>query len=118
MQDVFMALVVFGSFFFIIRMFTNFLLKRRLIKGGHVEKANILEPTTSQEQEPQKMASLKWAMVSTMAGLGLIVAFVVGKYFHLDRYEIDRSLISFGIELMFIGMGFLFYFLLAIKQKQ
>jgi hypothetical protein len=117
MSEVFMTAVVFSGIFYIIKMFTDYLLKRRIVKSGHFEKAEILETTQAQEKEPHSMKSLKWALVATMAGLGLIVAFLVGKHFDLDRWRMEDSLISFGIELMFIGLGFLFYFLIAIRQK-
>ncbi|SMO66613.1 hypothetical protein SAMN06265379_104210 [Saccharicrinis carchari] len=117
MQEVFMVAVVFSGFFYIIKMFTDYLLKRRLIKNGHVEKAEILSSVSSAEVEPQRMKSLKWAMVASMAGLGLIVSFFVGRAYGMDHWNINQSLIGFGIELMFIGLGFLFYFLIASRQK-
>ncbi len=117
MQEVFMAAVIFSGFFYIIKMFTEYLLKRRIIKNGHYEKADIMIQSNVADEEPQRYKSLKWAMVATMAGAGLIVAYVVGKLYELDRYGIESSLISFGIELMFIGLGFLFYFLIANKHK-
>jgi len=118
MQEVFMVAIVFAGFFYIIKMFTDYLLKRRIVKSGHFEKADIVGQASISDTEPQRLKSLKWAMVATMSGAGLIVAYVVGKLYELDRYGIERSLISFGIELMFIGLGFLFYFLIANKNKQ
>ncbi|MGQ1787724.1 DUF6249 domain-containing protein [Saccharicrinis sp. GN24d3] len=118
MQEIFMVAIVFAGFFYIIKMFTDYLLKRRIVKSGHIEKAEILTPVTSADEEPQRMKSLKWAMVASMVGLGMIVSFIVGKTFGMDTWRINESLIGFGIELMFIGLGFLFYFLIASKQKQ
>ena len=117
MQEVFMVAIVFAGFFYIIKMFTDFLLKRRIVKSGHIEKADILSPVKPVDEEPQRMKSLKWAMVAIMGGAGFIVAYVVGKMYGMSWRELDSSLISFGIELMFVGLGFLFYFLIANKQK-
>ncbi|WP_075591411.1 DUF6249 domain-containing protein [Labilibacter marinus] len=117
MGEVFTVAIVFAGFYYIIKMITDYLLKRRIVKSGHMEKADILSPVKPVDDEPQKMKSLKWALVATMAGAGLIVAYIVGDLYGFDRYGIERSLISFGIELMFIGLGFLFYFLVAIRQK-
>ena len=112
-----MAVVIFAGFFYIIKMFTDYLLKRRIVKSGHFEKADILTQSNPSTDEPQRMTSLKWALVSTMAGLGLIVGFIVGKLYNIDSWQISKSIIFFGFELMFIGLGFLFYFLIANKQK-
>lgn len=117
-EEVLVTMIVFTGFYYIIKMFTDYLLKRRIVKSGHVGKADILEPISLQEKEPQRFVTLKWAMVSTMAGAGMIVAYIVGKLYHLGNRDLETSLISFGIELMFIGMGFLLYFLIVSKQKQ
>ncbi|MCW3789324.1 DUF6249 domain-containing protein [Plebeiibacterium sediminum] len=118
MQEVFITAVLFTGFYFIIKMFTDYLLKRRIVKSGHIEKADILQPVQQVDDEPQTLKSLKWALVATMAGLGLIVAYVVGNIYGLEGYHLERSMISFGIELLFIGLGFLIYFFVAIKHKK
>ncbi len=118
MQEVFLTAVLFTGFYFIIKMFTDYLLKRRIVKSGHIEKADILQPVQQVDDEPQTLKSLKWALVATMAGLGMIIAYVVGNIYGVDGHHIERSMISFGIELLFIGLGFLIYFFVAIKHKK
>lgn len=49
----------------------------------------ILEPIFLQEKEPQRFVTLKWAMVSTMTGAGMIVAYIVGKLYHLGNRDME-----------------------------
>ncbi len=117
-SEVIVTIIVFAGFYYIIKMFTDYLLKRRIVKSGHIDKADILKPVQQIDDEPQTLKSLKWAMVATMAGLGMIVAYIVGDFYGMDDYGIEKSMISFGIELLFIGLGFLGYFLIAIKHRK
>ncbi len=117
-SEVIVTAIVFLGFYYIIKMFTDYLLKRRIVKSGHIEKADILQPVQPVDDEPQTLKSLKWALVSVMAGLGMIVAYVVGDLYGMDSYGMERSMISFGIELLFIGLGFFIYFFIAIKHKK
>ena len=47
MNEVFMAAVVFFAIFSIIKNFTDFLLKRKVIKAGHFDNAGILDQKVS-----------------------------------------------------------------------
>lgn len=117
MQDVFMAVVVFASIYFIIKLLADFLLRRKIIKMGHIEQAGILSPLKFDDEEVNKYPSLKWGLVALMAGIGLIVIELLraGE----DNYEFYRSLLPFGIELVFISSGFLMYFLfVTLKRKK
>lgn len=116
-EEVLITAIVFTGFYYILKMFADYLLKRRIVKGGHIDKVNIINSVPPQEKEPQRMITLKWALVSTMAGAGFVVAYIVGIYYKLSPHALEGSMISFGIELMFIGLGFLFYFLIATQQK-
>ncbi len=118
MKAVIIIGILFAGSFYIIKMFTDYLLKRRIIKNGHFEKADILEPISAKDEEPQSLKSLKWALVALMAGLGMIVAQLAGRSLHFDSYDLEESMIPMGIELTFIGLGFLIYFFVAIKHKK
>ena len=77
MNDVLMAAVVFFAIFQILKNFTDFLLKRKIIKAGHFENAGILEQkvasTVAESQEANKYPSLKWGLVAFFAGVGFII---------------------------------------------
>ncbi len=110
MREVLMATVVFFAIYQILKNFTDFLLKRKIIKSGHFEKAEILsqknmEPTG----EVNKYPSLKWGLVAFMAGLGMIVTETlrINETVNIDYHN---GVLPIGIELVFISLGFLIYF--------
>ncbi|HUW07914.1 MAG TPA: hypothetical protein VMW01_16870 [Williamwhitmania sp.] len=119
MQDVFTTAVVFFGIYYILRMFTNFLLKRKIIKSGHFDKADILNEITVQPQENEnRYPTLKWGLVALMAGIGLLVD---DQFFNTSGdYSgyAQHGMAPFGIELMFIAAGFLIYFFIANAKKK
>ena len=110
MRDVLMATVIFFAIYQVLRNFTDFLLKRKIIKSGHFEKAEILsqknlEPTG----EVNKYPSLKWGLVAFMAGLGMIVTEML-RINETVKIDYRNGVLPIGIELVFISLGFLIYF--------
>lgn len=120
MTETITAAVVFFAIYHIIKMFTVYLLKRRIVKSGHIDKASILDPVESEpsEIEPRRFATLKWAIVSTMAGLGLVVIELFGRYYNMDAYQLNNAPISMGAELVFIGLGFIIYFIIVSRYQK
>jgi hypothetical protein len=113
MQDVFMAVVVFASIFFILKLIADFLLRRKIIKAGHIDKAGILDPSKVEGEEVNKYPSLKWGLVALMSGLGLIIIEMT-----CGTNEFENSVLPFGIELVFISSGFLIYFLIVTLTRK
>ncbi len=125
MTEVLMAAVIFYAFYQIIKNFTDFLLKRKLINKGHFENAGILEQkitsSFNENQEVNKYPSLKWGLVAFFAGLGFILIHQMGPGMsNEDAYRefMDRSMLPFGIELVSISMGFIIYFLIVNFSKK
>ncbi len=116
MENVLLTAIVFGGIYFIIKVFTDFLLKRKLISAGHIDKAGILD--TPRAQEENSYPTLKWGLVALFAGLGLLVISLI------DRSEGSygmwpvQSNLTVGIELIAISLGFLVYFLIARFGKK
>lgn len=114
-----MATVVFYAIYQIFKNFTDFLLKRKIIKAGHFEKAEILDqkvlPVNVENSEVNKYPSLKWGLVAFFAGAGLIIIDYYSPGFH--NYESQRnfmdSVLPFGIELVSISLGFISYFIIV-----
>lgn len=117
MNDVLMAAVIFTAIFVILKNFTDFFLKRKIIKAGHFDKAGILEQkvtsTSVENQEANKYPSLKWGLVAFFAGLGFILIEMVS-----PLSSMEESLLPFGIELVAISFGFLVYFLIVNFSKK
>lgn len=117
MKDLFVTVVVFFALYQIIKMFTDFLLKRRVIKSEHFDQADILASPREDENEG-RYPTLKWGLVCFMAGIGLLISnqlYFAGK---MDEYSAENSMAAFGMELVFISAGFLIYFLIVTLMKK
>lgn len=116
MEDVFIVAVVFTGIYQIIKVFTDFLLKRRIVKAGHVDKAGILD--SPKDKEENSYPTLKWGLVALFAGLGLIIIALIGKSDNMDWVHGSHSYLPIGIELIAISLGFLVYFVISRYTKK
>ncbi len=115
-----MAIIFFGLYS-ILKMFTNFLLKRRIIKSGFFDKAEILNESSladgSTIQNENRNSTLKWGLVALFAGVGLLVNDL---FFFRDPHALEtgfHEMVPFGLELIFIAGGFLTYFFIVNRKK-
>ncbi|MBV5311727.1 MAG: hypothetical protein JZU47_00440 [Prolixibacteraceae bacterium] len=125
MNEVLMAAVVFFAIYQIIKNFTDFLLRRKIIKAGHFENAGILDQKIAsagaENQEANKYPSLKWGLVAFFAGLGFIIINQLSPSLsNQDNYRnfMEDSMLPFGIELVSISFGFIIYFLIVNFSKK
>jgi hypothetical protein len=109
--------VVFFGIYQLIKMFTDFLLKRKIIKAGHLEKAGILDPVLAVSEE-NRYPTLKWGLVSLLAGAGLILIEAMSRGGQINWVKDYNSLLPVGIELVFISAGFLIYFFIVNAKKK
>ena len=99
------------------RQLSEHFLKRKLINNGHVEQAGILVTPVAPAEESQRYPSLKWGLVAFMAGLGLIIIEIIRSYPAVNGDLYDTAL-PYGIELVFISLGFLIYFFLVNRLRK
>ena len=125
MNEVLMASVVFFAIYQVLKNFTDFLLKRKIIKAGHFENAGILDQKVAsasiENQEANKYPSLKWGLVAFFAGVGFIVINSMSpSLYNEENYDhfMRNSMLPFGIELVSISLGFIIYFLIVNFSKR
>lgn len=125
MNDVLIAAVIFFAIFQVLKNFTDFLLKRMIIKKGHIDSAGILEQkvssVSSENQEANKYPSLKWGLVAFFGGLGFIfIDQLSPSVNNQDNYRnfMEGSMLPFGIELVSISLGFIIYFMIVNFSKK
>ena len=125
MNDVLMAAVIFYAIYQVLKNFTDFLLKRKVIKAGHFDNAGILDQNVGsravEDQAANKYPSLKWGLVAFFAGIGFIIINQLGPNTNdLYGYQnfLDNSVLPFGIELVSISLGFIVYFLIVTFMKK
>jgi hypothetical protein len=114
MEEALVTAIVFMGIYQIIKVFTDYLLKRKLISAGHVDKAGILDPS----KEANSYPTLKWGLVTLFAGLGLLMIAFTDKVDTFEYANGHNSYLPLGIELVAISLGFLVYFLIARLYKK
>lgn len=125
MSEVMMAAVVFYAIYQILKNFTDFLLRRKIIKAGHFDNAGILNQKIAsvsiENQEANKYPSLKWGLVAFFAGIGFIIIDQMSPSYNNweSTHNFMNSMLPFGIELVSISLGFIIYFLIvAFSNKK
>jgi hypothetical protein len=115
-QEVFVTAIVFYGFYQIIKLISEHFLKRKLINNGHFEQVGILATPVVQSEEVSRYPSLKWGLIAFMAGLGLIIIEIIRSG---NPEAVDfQSGLPYGIELVFISLGFLIYFFIVNSKKK
>ena len=114
-SDAIIPAVVFFGLYHMMKLVSDHLLKRKIIKAGHIDKAGILEPL-KQSEEINRYPSLKWGLVALTTGLGFILIEVL--------HQVNPALIDHhnpelpvGILLVFISLGFLIYFFIMNRKS-
>jgi len=113
--DVLIPAVIFFGVYHIIKLFSDHLLRRKLIKAGHIDKAGILE-NPKESEEVNKYPSLKWGLVALMAGVGFILIEVL-RLIDEDWIDGRDAVLPIGILLVCISLGFLIYFFIMNRKK-
>jgi hypothetical protein len=116
-ESIFITGIVFFGIYHIIKTYTDYFLKRKIIRSGHVDKAGILEPVV-QNQEENRYPTLKWGLVAFMAGAGLIFIELLSWGGKFTWVKDTFSAMPIGIELVFISLGFLIYFFIINSKKK
>jgi len=117
MEEILVTAVIFFAAFQIIKLISDHLLRRKLIKGGHIEKVGILERPQPANDEVNKYPSLKWGLVAFMSGLGFIVMELL-QLFNKDWFDGRDAVLPIGILLVFVSLGFLIYFFIMNNKKK
>lgn len=116
MEDVIITAIVFTAIYQIIKVFTDYLLKRKIVNSGHVDNAGILEGPKNREEN--SYPTLKWGLVTLFAGLGLVITAFMNKGDNYNWMQGCRSYMALGIELVAISLGFLLYFIIIRFAKK
>ena len=115
-SDILISAVVFYGLYHIFKLFTDFLLKGKLIKAEQYDRSGILESPASSSEESNKYPSLKWGLVALMTGIGFIVIEVM-RQINPALIDYHNAVLPIGILLIFTSLGFLIYFFLMKSNK-
>ncbi|MDN5212288.1 hypothetical protein QQ020_09520 [Fulvivirgaceae bacterium BMA12] len=103
--------VIWSGIYFVIKVITDYTLKKKMIDKGYVDEES--QALFKKEQSiSNNYASLKWGLITFCAGLALILLEFI-------PYEADDSPLPFGLIAIFVATGFLiYYFLVKNKTEQ
>lgn len=120
LDDVLMAAVVFFSLITFFKIMSSHFLKRKIIKAGHFDKAEILDQNIDVEIKNQvqndQYPALKWGLVAFFGGLGFIVMEFLGQI--QPAFMTYRSVMPYGIFFVFISVGFLLYYVIMTRKAK
>jgi hypothetical protein len=114
-SDLVIPAIVFFGLYHMMKLIADYLLKRKIIKAGHIDKAGILEPP-KQSEENNRYPSLKWGLVALTTGLGFILIEVL-RQVNPAWVDYHNAALPLGILLVFISVGFLIYFFIMNRKK-
>lgn len=91
----------------IIIVLSNYTLKKRIIDKGPIDDhaLKFLERLTGAGSE-----ILKWGIIILFGGIGLVVLEFV-------PYDANKSSLPYGVEAIFVSIGFLLYYYLVKHKK-
>lgn len=122
----FIFTIVCYSIYMLFKNFTDYWLKKAIIRSGKFENTDFLTKKVSSESagnsEVNKYPTLKWGLVAFFGGLGLILIEQNSpgrsNWEAYHNYS-ENSLLPYGIEIVCISLGFLIYFFIVnfIKKK-
>ncbi len=118
--ELLMAAVVFFSIITFVKMMSSHFLKRKIIKTGHFDRAEILDQNTDVEVKKQfeydQYPALKWGLVAFFGGFGFIAMEILGMEFPI--FKDYRSAMPYGIFFVSVAVGFLTYFFIMSKKMK
>jgi len=106
-----MPFIIIIIFFVLIAIFIlalyNYRLKKRIIDAGPLDETSLkfLALLSGARNE-----AMKWGLLLLSAGIGFVVMEFI-------PYSADDSPVPYGIEMIFIAIGFLLYYFFLKKQK-
>ena len=99
--------VIFLGIIGIVRAFTRYRLRRRMINSGMVDEQSM---RVLYQQEDDYHTALKWGLIALFAGIGLII---------ISIFDMDSdSALSYGVEAVSISLGFLIYYVIVRGERK
>ncbi|MES2733203.1 MAG: DUF6249 domain-containing protein [Bacteroidota bacterium] len=106
LQSAYIILASAVTVVLIVRSFTDFFLKRKMIELGYLDQKS--DKRLNHYFFNDYSSSLKWGLIILFTGLGLITQELLPAEPH--------SILPYGIVLVFVSIGFLIYYLIVSKQ--
>jgi hypothetical protein len=106
-ESILISIAFFATTFMLVVAIFNFILKNKLIKTGQTDPEVLKMLSISFDQ---KTAVLKWGTILLLGGIGLVTIH------YLPEARDLESPLPYGIEMIFLAVGFLLYYLIIKKD--
>ena len=116
-SQVIISAITFYALYETIKLISEHLLKRKLIKAEQYEKVGILEAPKTASDEANRYPSLKWGLVALTTGLGFIVIEVM-RLIQPAMVNYHDAVLPIGVLLVFVSFGFLIYFFIVNAKRK
>ena len=118
MNEILITAIIFFAIYQTIKLISDHLLRRKLIKAEQYDKVGILERPKPDSDETNRYPSLKWGLVAFMSGIGFVIIEILkGKTDLIDQYY-RNAVLPIGIVLISVSLGFLIYFFIVNGKKK
>lgn len=104
-----MFTIIFLMITIIIINLMKYWLKNKIVNSGSMEDSQIKAILQPGGSKAEARGALKWGLLALFGGTGLII----NEYLPFDLYT---SAVPYGIQLIFISMGLLLYYL-VVRNK-
>ena len=101
------GIVLFIVVAYIITVIFNFFLRKQILDSGPIDD-NAREFLKS--LAPLGLEPLKWGLLGLFGGIGLVIIEFI-------PYRLNESPLPYGVEAIFLSIGFLTYYAIVRKQK-
>lgn len=108
LESIIISVAFFAMSLFLVIAILNYLLKSKLIKSGALDPETVKLLGNTMDQQ---ITSLKWGLILLFAGIGLVAIHYIPEARNLE------SPLPYGIELIFIAIGFIVYYLQSKSTK-
>ena len=102
--EIVIPLAVFFTIGYIVKTTTDNRLRKKVVEKGIVDDK--IKYLFRNYEEHGSLSSLKWGMISTAVGLGLLVGYL------MPNYQYNQEII-FAFMFIFAGVALLLYYVLA-----
>lgn len=93
---------------FVIVSLLNYRLKKRIIESGPIDENSLKFLNKLSGFGPEV---LKWGIILLFGGIGLVLLEFI-------PYKAEESSLPYGIEAIFIAIGFLVYYFLVVRKDK
>lgn len=105
-----------GPFIAIVVVLLKFNSSRNKERMAMISQGIIPQEATSKRSTPNRLRSLRTALGSIGAGIGVVIGIILNNYVLLELGRFEKLAVIIGTAFFFFGIGYVIYFIIS-KDK-